>query len=177
MQDNKNSNFQGLSYPRQLVGKSLLLANAQWRPDDSWHVVDYSRTIGRGEDDFARAVDNLLSWRAHRAACVRVKGEPEPGETVQLYFGPTVSPCRIISVKRSPRRVDLIYGTMHGHIECGEEAFIIELDSDDEVIGAVLPSHSIRGGWPGFLADRHASSSDGRRNVMYVVWVVIWRMW
>lgn len=135
MQDNKNSNFQGLSYPRQLVGKSLLLANAQWRPDDSWHVVDYSRTIGRGEDDFARAVDNLLSWRAHRAACVRVKGEPEPGETVQLYFGPTVSPCRIISVERSPRRVDLIYGTMHGHIECGEEAFIIELDSDDEVIG------------------------------------------
>ncbi|MEY8576992.1 DUF1990 domain-containing protein [Corynebacteriaceae bacterium 6-324] len=135
MQDNKNSSNQGLSYPHKLVGASLLLADAKWYPDDSWHVVDYARSIGRGEEDFARAVENLVSWRAHRSAFVRVDGSPEPGETVQLYFGPTVSPCRIISVERSPRRVALVYGTMYGHIECGEEAFIIELNSENDVIG------------------------------------------
>lgn len=135
MQIDKNSIYQGLSYPRQFVGASLLLADVQWFPDRPWHVVDYAQQIGRGEADFARAVQNLLSWRAHRAACVRVEGRPEPGETVQLYFGPTASPCRIISVESSPRRVVLVYGTMHGHIECGEEAFIIDLNSDDEVIG------------------------------------------
>ncbi|PQM75595.1 DUF1990 domain-containing protein [Corynebacterium sp. J010B-136] len=145
MQGNGNSIHQGLSYPRDMVGKSLLLADATWLPDSSWHVVDYAETIGHGEADFLKAVDNLLTWRAHRAAFVRVEeafrlgkpasGEPERGETVQLYFGPTVSPCRIIAVERSPRRVALVYGTMHGHIECGEEAFIIERDANDAVIG------------------------------------------
>jgi len=135
MRDSSDPSYRDLSYPRHMVGASLALVDATWTPDSTWHVVDYSDKIGHGEADFSQAVDNLLSWRAHRAARVRVKGEPTVGETVQLYFGLTVSPCRIISVERSPQRVALVYGTMYGHIECGEEAFIIERNSADDVIG------------------------------------------
>ena len=125
----------GLSYPRRLVGASLKLAEGTLLVDAPWYRVDYAEVIGHGEDDFQRAADNLFSWRAHRAAHVRVDGKPSAGEVVQLHFGPTVSPCRIISVERSRHRAVLVYGTMHGHIECGEEAFIVELSKDGEVTG------------------------------------------
>ena len=135
MHGEQSPDYRDLSYPRDMVGASLKLADSTWHPDGSWTVVDYAHIIGRGEDDFLRAVDNLLTWRAHRSAAVCVRGKPVIGETVQLYFGPTVSPCRIIAVEHSPRRVALVYGTVHGHIERGEEAFLLELNSANEVIG------------------------------------------
>ena len=135
MHRDHSPDYRDLSYPRDMVGASLKLAESAWHPDGSWTVVDYAQIIGRGEHDFLRAVDNLLTWRAHRSAAVCVRGEPVIGETVQLYFGPTVSPCRIIAVEHGPRRVALVYGTVHGHIERGEEAFLLELNSANEVIG------------------------------------------
>ena len=165
----------GLSYPRRLVGASLKLAEGTLLVDAPWHRVDYSEVIGYGEDDFQRAADNLFSWRAHRAAHVRVDGKPSAGEAVQLHFGPTVSPCRIISVERSRHRAVLVYGTMHGHIECGEEAFIVEqgkggVKSPD----AAWLFRNIHGGWPEYLVDRHASSSDGQLSATCGGWDAIW---
>lgn len=129
-----------LSYPRDMVGASVCLTAGTWEPGKPWHVVDYAQVIGHGEQDFQCAVDNLFAWRAHKAVGVRVVGKPQQGSTVQLHFGPTVSPCRIISASRTEgedgtRQAVLVYGTEYGHIECGEEAFIIEMNLEGEVIG------------------------------------------
>src|SRR5690625_6745416 len=110
----------GLSYPRGLVGASLKLAEGALLVDAPWYRVDYAEVIGHGEDDFQRAADNLFSWRAHRAAHVRVDGKPSAGEAVQLHFGPTVWRCWVISVVRSGHRAVLVFGASHGHITRGD---------------------------------------------------------
>jgi uncharacterized protein (UPF0548 family) len=52
-----------------------------------------------------------------------------------LRAGPILigAPCRVIYVVREPHRCGFAYGTLPGHPERGEEAFIIEQRSDGTV--------------------------------------------
>ena len=60
-----------------------------------------------------------------------------PGDTVLLVIrvGPfsVKAPTRVVYVVDDPRRKGFAYGTLPGHPEDGEEAFIIERRSDDSV--------------------------------------------
>ena len=60
-----------------------------------------------------------------------------PGDTVQLVipFGPfgVKAPARVVYVVDEPRRKGFAYGTLPGHPEDGEEAFIVDLRDDDSV--------------------------------------------
>lgn len=129
-----------LTYPASLrlftlriaEGASLLDATG----DHTWHLVDHAQTIGHGEKDFLAASHRLHSWRAHAHARVGVEEEGGRGtaqEVVRLHFGPTTSPCRILYREQTARRTVMVYGTLPGHVECGEEAFIIELGQDGTV--------------------------------------------
>ncbi len=128
-----------LSYPTHLRLASLALAAgasaAELGLGDAWRILDEARVVGTGEKCFQRASANLLAFRAHRYAGVRVRRDPADRDVVWLRVGPTLSPCRILHVERAPRRTVLVYGTLPGHVECGEEAFFIEHRADGSVVG------------------------------------------
>ncbi|WP_231732305.1 DUF1990 domain-containing protein [Corynebacterium sp. CMW7794] len=128
-----------MSYPPDLRLSSLVLADGGMREElglnASWRAVDESRVLGTGEECFQRASANLLEFRAHRYAGVRVRRDPVDPDVVWLRVGPTLSPCRILHVERTPQRTALVYGTLPGHVECGEEAFLIEHRADGSVVG------------------------------------------
>ena len=43
------------------------------------------------------------------------------------------APVRVVYVVDEPQRAGFAYGTLPGHPECGEEAFIVELHEDEQV--------------------------------------------
>lgn len=102
------------------------------------HVTRRSR-IGRGEAEFRRAGEALLSWRVHDRAGLTVLAGPPPavGAITVMRLGPPVlgpiAPCRILAVIDEPRRRGFAYGTLPGHPFAGEESFVVELADDDAV--------------------------------------------
>ncbi|RNE49175.1 DUF1990 domain-containing protein [Corynebacterium alimapuense] len=125
-----------LTYPDHLKLVTLGLAKGQapseFGLDDSWAITDHSAVLGHGTECFSAAATRLTDWRAHEHAGVKVSRE---GLLVRLTFGPTMSPCLILHEESTPDRHVLVYGTLPGHVECGEEAFIIDLADSGEVTG------------------------------------------
>jgi uncharacterized protein (UPF0548 family) len=66
-------------------------------------------------------------------------GEPflQPGDTATLVipWGPlrVKAPARVVYLVNEPHRKGFAYGTLRGHPEDGEEAFIVERREDDSV--------------------------------------------
>lgn len=92
------------------------------------------RSADIGPDDdatFAHAVAALTTWQAQRGAGMTVHpGSPvREGETFAIVFslpvGFVMAAGRIIYVIDEPGRRGFAYGTLPGHPEQGEEAFIL----------------------------------------------------
>lgn len=105
-----------------------------------YHHLDRSLVIGSGDAAFARAVDGLRSWQAHRGAGLTVHPEQpplEPGTDVLSVAraGPLVAlaGCRIVYAVDEPMRFGFAYGTLSLHPEVGEEAFMLERDAGGDV--------------------------------------------
>ena len=99
-----------------------------------YHHDRHERRVG-GPLHFDRAREGLKTWQAHRGAGAEVypldafaQGD---SVLVRVRMGPiwAVAPCRIIYVIDEPDRFGLAYGTLPGHPESGEEAFMVERDS------------------------------------------------
>jgi uncharacterized protein (UPF0548 family) len=100
----------------------------------------YDIILGSGHEAFRRAVRGLETWEAHRLPGVRVfpaDREIITGATVVVTLGtPRVAlaaPCRIVRVIDQPGRWGFAYGTLPGHPEQGEEAFVVSLLPDARV--------------------------------------------
>ncbi|MDX2704753.1 DUF1990 domain-containing protein [Streptomyces sp. PA03-6a] len=92
--------------------------------------------LGEGPQVLAAAGRALMGWRMHRATGLRVPaGTPEaaPGVRVPLRIGPLRAPCEVVWAERGPERVGFAYGTLPGHPERGEEAFVVSLAPDGSV--------------------------------------------
>jgi uncharacterized protein (UPF0548 family) len=107
---------------------------------DGFRHDRYEVVLGQGFETFERAVRGLKGWEAHRQPGIRVFPSDkaiQTGATVIVTFGsPLVgvaAPCRIVSVVGERTRWGFAYGTLPGHPEQGEEAFIVLLGSDDTV--------------------------------------------
>jgi uncharacterized protein (UPF0548 family) len=118
-----------LSYPE--VGASL-----GSRPD-GYHHDSYDVALGTGDAVYRRAIRGLEEWQTHRAAGVIVYPPDAPienGTTVALALPApglhVLAACRIVAVVREADRFGFAYGTLAGHPEQGEEAFLIERDGD-----------------------------------------------
>src|SRR5262245_31908600 len=105
-------------------------------PTDYRHVDIHVR-LGRGEEIFQRAATALCSFEVHRRAGLTVQSSQpnaEPGVLAALAFGRAyvyvIVPCRVVYVVNEPDRRGFAYGTLRGHPESGEEAFIINLSAD-----------------------------------------------
>jgi uncharacterized protein (UPF0548 family) len=105
-----------------------------------YHHLRRSAVIGSGAEVFTGAANALISWQAHLRAGLRVAASAataEPGTVVLLGLEAgairIAAPCRVIYAANEPHRRGFAYGTLPGHPERGEEAFIIEQHRDGAV--------------------------------------------
>jgi uncharacterized protein (UPF0548 family) len=106
--------------------------------------TDHNRVpLGQGPQVFDRACSALHRWAMFPRAWTEVHPFDAPieaGRTVAVLFRIFglwwLNACRIIYVldeARPVRRFGFAYGTLPGHVECGEECFAVEQDEHGTV--------------------------------------------
>ena len=114
----------------------------------------YRTRLGFGQDVFEAAGESVLTWRMHRAAGVGLTATGEraaPGVRVRVLLGigrlGLAAPCEVVWAVQEPTRRGFGYGTLPGHPECGEEAFLVELDPDDGQVWFTMTAFSRAARW------------------------------
>ena len=105
---------------------------------------EQSLRLGSGDDVWRAAADALRSWACHGGIGARVVPATAPLEVgtsllVVLPAGPAciVVPDRVVWVVDDADRFGFGYGTVDGHQERGEEAFLAERSADGVVTGTI----------------------------------------
>jgi uncharacterized protein (UPF0548 family) len=119
---------ENLTYPE--VGSTL-----RDMPEGYRRFVRSRRLPTRGSFDLARA--ELFAWQVQCRAGLQVLASSDHVETdavVDLLLGigrlSLVAPCRVVYVIDEPGRCGFAYGTLPGHPESGEEAFVLTTRAD-----------------------------------------------
>jgi uncharacterized protein (UPF0548 family) len=122
----------GLTYPETGATAAAL--------PPGYHHLRMRHRIGAGPELFVAAGTAVLGWAAHTGAGLSVAAAAPvaaPGTDVLLTAGAWPlrlhAPCRVIYVIDEPGRRGFAYGTLAGHPESGEEAFVVELAADGAV--------------------------------------------
>ncbi len=109
-------------------------------PPHGYHHLRRSRVVGTGRDRFEEASRILLGWQMHRRAGVAVRAsstDVTEGASAVLRLGwPALgldAPVRVVYVVDEDDRHGFAYGTLPGHPESGEEAFVVELLDNADV--------------------------------------------
>ncbi len=96
--------------------------------------------VGKGRSAFERAADGLFRWQMHREVGLAPASNAEravPGAVVVLRagLGPLrlSIPCRVVYTEEEDARRGFAYGTLPGHPEQGEEAFLVTLEHNGNV--------------------------------------------
>lgn len=97
--------------------------------------------LGVGDAIFGRAREGVRCWAAHRGAGVEVSPTgvpPFPGETVVLVVPlaglHVLAACRVVWTIDEDDRCGFAYGTLPGHPESGEAAFVVTRDPANRVV-------------------------------------------
>jgi uncharacterized protein (UPF0548 family) len=113
-----------------------------------YNHLRYRVAIGTGTEVFEHASRAVLSFDAHRATGARIVTDAAaaaPGVRVTIKLGPLTVPCEVVYTVHEPARAGFGYGTLPGHLERGEEAFLVERDADDlvwfQVVAFSRPAH------------------------------------
>lgn len=127
------------------------------------YTVDHNRVrLGSGEDLFHSARAAVQRFEMLRLGWL----EPWPESAIvagtlvgtMARVAPglwTVNPCRLVYVIDEPRRFGFAYGTLAGHVERGEERFLVELADDGvwfDILAFSKPGRLIT--WLGFPVTR-----------------------
>lgn len=122
---------QPLTYPE--VGRTFGPLPTGYRHLERKHRLPAGTTF----EDAARA---LLTWQVQARSGLQVaasSAEVALDEVVVLRLGigrlAVAIPCRVVTVIDEPRRRGFAYGTLPGHPERGEEAFLLEQRDDGSV--------------------------------------------
>jgi uncharacterized protein (UPF0548 family) len=97
------------------------------------------RRLGTGDAAYRAAAEAVMTFGAQRGTGLRPQATaPRAAEGVELvsHLGPVDIPCRVVWAVEGPDRTGFGYGTLAGHPEAGEEAFIVERRGDD-VVGVI----------------------------------------
>jgi uncharacterized protein (UPF0548 family) len=96
-------------------------------------------TLARGTD-LKAAAHALLTWQVQSRAGLTVLASSltvtsDAVALMRLGFGPLALriPCRVVYVLDEPDRQGFAYGTLPGHPESGEEAFIVQRRGNGQV--------------------------------------------
>ncbi|WP_348786527.1 DUF1990 family protein [Leifsonia sp. NPDC080035] len=102
--------------------------------DPDFRRSEVSAVIGRGDEHWRRAVDDVLRWRVKTRSgfLVDAPGPVAPGQRLRIrarVLGLTiVEPVEVVSVVERADRAGFAYRTLPGHPVDGEEAFIVHRD-------------------------------------------------
>lgn len=108
-----------------------------------FRVFRHERAIGSGRALWSSASDGVLKWGMQRGAGIRMSTErvvvdDDVTLTIPLLgFIPIQAYTRVLSIVDEPDRRGFVYGTLPGHPERGEEAFLVTIDADGTVRAAV----------------------------------------
>lgn len=132
------------TYPEVGATRPLALGEST-EPPPGYHYVRRTVRAGHGDAAFARAREVVLGWgMQHKAGGELYPPEvrPEQGRTalVIIRLGPVsiAAPCRVVWRLDDDRRAGFGCGTLPGHPERGEEAFLVTRDESDDVWVTVL---------------------------------------
>lgn len=96
--------------------------------------------IGTGPEAFEAGREALRGWRHFPAVWTHIYPERaalQEGEDIVMLFRLFglwwYNACRIVYVIDEPRRFGFAYGTVVGHVECGEELFLVSMDEEGNV--------------------------------------------
>lgn len=109
------------------------------------YTFDHSRfPLGRGREVFERSRKALFAWRHFEIPWLELHGGDAPvseGQTVAtltrvfgLWF---LNPCRVVDRVDPPgeaNEVSFAYGTLPGHVACGEERFSVRRDPETDAV-------------------------------------------
>ena len=98
------------------------------RMPGGYHHLDRTFDLGEGDEAFEHAVETLMTWRMHTGAGLRVTAAEQrvrEGAVVRCNLGPLAIPCRVVWVVDGADAHGFGYGTLPGHPERGEEAFVV----------------------------------------------------
>ncbi len=120
--------------------------------DDRLSVI-----LGSGPASFdaaRRAIQNWKMFPSVMAGLWPSRPSIQPGEIVHVLFraGPlwTTNSCRILRVideAGETARFGFVYGTLPGHVERGEETFVVEWDRPTDVVTYSLRAFSQPAHW------------------------------
>jgi uncharacterized protein (UPF0548 family) len=109
-----------------------------------YHHLTQSELIGHGHRLFTDAGNAVLQWQVQIRAGLEVSvSAPTAVQGAVVVLGLGIgpfrlrAPCRVVYVVDGPSRRGFAYGTLAGHPESGEEAFMVEHHDDDTVSFAV----------------------------------------
>ncbi|WP_433326369.1 DUF1990 family protein [Spirillospora sp. CA-294931] len=107
---------------------------------DGYSHLRVRTLLGEGPVVMRNATDALMEFWMHRAIPVRIEASGPRAEVgvaveVRLGVGPLriKAPCRVVWVETGERRAGWAYGTLPGHPERGEEAFVVHMDDMEDV--------------------------------------------
>jgi uncharacterized protein (UPF0548 family) len=103
------------------------------------------RLLGHGLERFDRAARTVMDWEMHRRAGLTVRASSDvvdEGSVAVVRIGTRQvgldAPVRVVVyVVDEPGRRGFAYGTLAGHPERGEEAFVVEMRDDESVVFAI----------------------------------------
>jgi uncharacterized protein (UPF0548 family) len=110
---------------------------------EGFHHLQVERRLGSGDAVYARAAQALMTYAPQRGIGLRpVATAPRAAVGVDLLSRLVVAPvpCRVVWVVEEPHRTGFGYGTLEGHVESGEEGFLIERRG--EAVYAVVRAYS-----------------------------------
>jgi uncharacterized protein (UPF0548 family) len=123
-------------------------ATQHGRMPEGYHHVRVERRIGVGRGAFERARDSVLTFGAQRGTGLRPQATAERarrGVDVLCLLGVgrlcVPVPCRVVWAVEEERRAGFAYGTLPGHVESGEEGFLVEQRGED--VYAVVLAYSV----------------------------------
>eukprot|EP01100_Stratorugosa_tubuloviscum_P005329 TRINITY_DN2394_c2_g1_i1.p1 TRINITY_DN2394_c2_g1~~TRINITY_DN2394_c2_g1_i1.p1 ORF type:complete len:210 (-),score=93.88 TRINITY_DN2394_c2_g1_i1:79-708(-) len=133
----------------------------------NWNIDNHRIEIGQGLDCYERAIIALRQWKMFELQWVSIFPNEIPIQTDQIVciiarnlgFW-SLNACKIVYVfndfdeNQNIQRFGFAYGTLPGHVEKGEERFMIEYNRETnivtfEIVSFSLPNHwLVRFGWP-----------------------------
>jgi len=109
-----------------------------------YHHLRREVAVGSGAGRFERVAAGLMTWGVQRGAGLRIRAEEATVTAggvaeIRLGLGPlgVAAPVRVVYTTTEERRRGFAYGTLPGHPESGEEAFVVELTGDATVVFTV----------------------------------------
>lgn len=117
-----------------------------------YHHLEVERRLGAGDAAYRSASEALMTYAPQRGLGLRPQATaPRAAVGVDILSRLVVLgvPCRIVWTVETAERTGFGYGTLEGHVESGEEGFLVERRGDE--VWAVIRAYARPGGWPARL--------------------------